>query len=201
MSAVESENPENYFEPRRYRVKCQCERCGHIYHSQWAKAPPLKDPPCPKRACRDAMILESAERENARLRQMLEEGKAPAHVGANTQVRAIDATANIVMKDYGMTDLKDNIRPGESAVAPLPPAQQKAADNYFGGGASPVIGQSRQKSLSQRQMDLIGRRAMAGGYARMAVPPTAIAPAAAKGQAPLVVKGVRSNDMYRGPRR
>ena len=50
----------------------------------------------------------------------LEQRTAPGIVGANAQVRAIDMTADIVMQDYKMTDLKSNVRDGEAMVKPLP---------------------------------------------------------------------------------
>lgn len=181
---VEADDPGSYFEPRRYRVRCQCERCGHVYHSQWAKAPPKNDPPCPKRACRDAALLEASSLENARLRKMLDEQTAPALVGANNTVKAVDETAKIVMHDYNMTNLKDGIRSGENVAPSLPPAQQKAADNYFGPqGSVPIIGQSQHAhSMKAKQLNMIGRRALAGGYRNMAVAPDAVTPDAAKGQ-------------------
>jgi hypothetical protein len=60
--------------------------------------------------------------------------KAPAAVGANLQVKAIDQTAKMVMQDYGMTDLRSDVRVGETAAPKLPPRQQVAADNFFAAG-------------------------------------------------------------------
>jgi hypothetical protein len=63
------------------------------------------------------------------------------------------------MQDYGLTDLKDNIRAGESAAPRLPPHQQSRVDNFFGGApktANPAMAQ---------QVSLLGARAMAGSFA------------------------------------
>lgn len=56
-------------------------------------------------------------------------GRAPG-IGGNPFVKSMDATANIVMKDYGMTDLA-SARVGESMAPQLPPHQQRRADAMF----------------------------------------------------------------------
>lgn len=48
--------------------------------------------------------------------------------------KCVDKTADIVMHDYGMTNLKDNVRVGETMAPKLDPVRQAAADNMFGGG-------------------------------------------------------------------
>lgn len=183
--------PDGFMEPRRYRVRCQCERCGHVYHSAWAKAPPRRDPPCPRKKCIEAAARAVSDAEIERLQQMLLEQRGPPTVGANVQVRATDATADIVMADYGMTDLKDNIRQGESMAPPLPPNQQQRADAYFGGGGLktqvPVLaapGEPRH-TMSGAQLNRLGRKAIAGAFRGMAMSPAAIMPDAARGSSPL----------------
>ena len=59
--------------------------------------------------------------------------KAPAAVGMSVGVKAIDETASIVMQDYGLTDMRSDVRQGESAAPKLPPVLQRQADNFFGG--------------------------------------------------------------------
>lgn len=53
--------------------------------------------------------------------------------GASSRNKCVDKTADIVMTDYKMGDLKDNVRVGESMAPRLDPAKQSAADNMFGG--------------------------------------------------------------------
>lgn len=48
--------------------------------------------------------------------------------------KCVDKTADIVMSDYGMTNLKDNVRLGETMAPKLTPKLQSAADNMFAGG-------------------------------------------------------------------
>ena len=117
---------------------------------------------------------------------MLEEQRAPGLIGASVMVKAVDATAEIVMQDYKLTDLKDNVRAGESIAPKLPPAQQALADGMFGGGThglqvkDPQTGQVR--SLQAERMNRLGQRAIAGHFRASAVPPNAIIPARACGR-------------------
>ncbi len=123
-----------HLQPKRYRIVCLCHRCGEEY-SWVAKAPGGKDRPCPRKACKEAARQEEIQAAAERIAKMLVEQKAPGHIGANVQVKAVDATAEIVMQDYGLTNLQDNLREGDSAAPKLEPRLQKMADNMFGGGA------------------------------------------------------------------
>ena len=190
---VESEmhNPESPFEPRKYRVTYSCQLCGHKWKSRWLKSVPLRDPACPNPSCVEVTRLRQDHIENQRLRAMLDERQAPGHIGGNTMVNAVDATANIVMQDYGLTDLRDGIRPGESMAPKLPPSQQAMADSMFGGGKGDVSVQDamtgQRRSVSSATMNRLGQRAIAGAFRNMAVPPTAVIPEVMRGQPPLRV--------------
>ena len=124
---------DGYMEPDRYRVKCRCLRCGHVY-SRIIKRLTDPDPPCPKKACKAEITKEQAAKEARHVEAMIESGETPGHIGENVRVKAIDATAEIVMQDYGMTDLKDNTRQGEAMVPNLTPRQQIMNKNFWGGG-------------------------------------------------------------------
>lgn len=106
-----------------YRITCQCSRCGFRWKRR-TKNPDSPDPACPNLACGEMPVPIGMD---------LTSNRAPATIGASVGVRAIDETANIVMQDYGMTNMRDDVREGESATPKLPPAQQTMADNYFGG--------------------------------------------------------------------
>jgi hypothetical protein len=107
----------------------RCVRCG-IKWSRKTTNPESRDPPCPNLACGE-------QREPVGIDFSMQ--KAPGIVGMSTQTKAIDETAKIVMEDYGMTDLRSDVRAGDpdrpgsgETMAPkLPPAQQAAADNFF----------------------------------------------------------------------
>lgn len=193
MSEVESlpPDPDEFMGPRRFRITCQCLRCGKPYSYVATR---LTDPdrPCPKKKCKAAALQEEIETRARNLAAMLESGRPPGHIGDNVTVKAVDETANIVMHDYGMTDLKDNIRTGESVAPKLPPHQQKLADGYFGGSAV-----AERIGINQRQMNALGRRAMAGAFRGMAISPNTVVPGK-RGESPLtMVRTERIRDEQR----
>ena len=73
---------------------------------------------------------------------------APGLVGSNLQVKAIDETAKIVMQDYGMTDLRSDVRPGETTAPKIAPALQTQADNFFVGGRKRHPGLPNRPTMS-----------------------------------------------------
>ena len=186
--------PEGYLQPRRYKMNYRCELCGTEYH-RVCKAPPRKDPPCPNKGCGDKARIAEMEKQIANLTRMLESGVPPAQIGHKTITKAIDATASIVMEDYGKTDLRDNLRVGDTMAPKLPAAQQHAADTYFGGGGfaphqiPSITGQKATHGITAKQMNRLGQKAMAGGFRHMAVPPTIVRPAAQQGESPLIRVG------------
>jgi hypothetical protein len=173
---------DQYLGPKVKRITFECGGCGHVW-TRTFKAEPKKDPACPSRSCADKQRIADLEREMANLKAMIESGQAPPQIGNNIRVKAIDKTAEIVMADHKMTDLKDNIRMGETMAPKLPPVMQKQADNLFaapkpaGSGMVPIIGASQGgRGVSSKFLARVGARAMAGGYARNHVPPSAVAP-------------------------
>jgi len=72
-----------------------------------------------------------------------------------------------------MTDLKDNIREGEIMAPRLPPQLQNAADNFFNTKLIRTPGGSDRR---KKQIDLLGRRAMAGAFRDMALNPASVVP-------------------------
>lgn len=134
---------------------------------------------------------------------MLAEQRGPAMVGGNPVVQAVDKTAGIVMQDYGMTDLKDNIREGESMAPKLPAVQQKQADNYFGGqkdGKALDFGTNKMRTVQSRHLEQIGKNAvLRGAYRNMAVPPIAVIPKDMRNLSPL--RKIRDEPLGVGVRR
>ena len=57
--------------------------------------------------------------------------RAPASIGGDVRIRAVDETARIVMEDHGLTDLRSDQRPGDTAAPRLRPDLQARADNMF----------------------------------------------------------------------
>jgi hypothetical protein len=97
----------------------------------------VPDPPCPQ--CKKAQ----------RVRRAKFDGTAPA-IGGSIVVRAVDQTAQIVMEDHHMTDLRSDVREGETMAPKLAPRLQAMADNMFarpkqrGNPAAGIFGLSPQ---------------------------------------------------------
>lgn len=173
---------DSYLGPTKYRIRCKCLRCGKEY-SKIVSRLTDDNPPCPRKACKDAIKLEERIRMEANIRAMIEAERGPVQIGNNHVTRAVDMTAEIVMKDHRLTNLKDNIREGESMVPSLPPKMQEAADNFF----SP---QARMPSGRRaKQMELLGRRAMAGAFRDMAINPSEITGTRRPGERALIKTG------------
>lgn len=187
--------PETPFERTKVRVRYRCAQCGHEWKSRPVFSAPKRDPACPNPSCIEIALLRQTAREVENLKRMLSEQRAPAQVGANNVVKAIDYTAKAAMQDYGLTDLKDSIREGESMAPKLPPQQQALADNHFGGQKDMMVkdvmtGQIRP--VLAKSLTNIGRKALAGAYRNMAVPPNAVIPENMRHLPPL--RSVRRED-------
>jgi hypothetical protein len=178
---IDMDKSESFLEPTKYKIRYQCELCGHEY-SRTYKAVPIKDPPCPSKSCLAKQELASLKKQIENLQRMVEEGRGPGQIGDKVVVKAVDETARIVMEDYKMTDLKDNIRHGESVAPKLPGQQQTLADNYFGGGGLRAAG------INSKQAEALGRRAIAGAFRNTSLNPGSIQlPDVRNGQSPLRV--------------
>ena len=164
---IDMDKSDSFLEPTKYKIRYQCELCSHEY-SRTFKAVPVKDPPCPNKACLAQQELASLKKQVENLQRMVQEGHAPGLIGDKVVVKAVDETARIVMEDYKTTDLKDGIRHGEAVAPKLPGQQQTLADNYFGGGAMQAAG------INKKQADLLGRRAISGAFRSAALNPSSI---------------------------
>lgn len=119
-----------------YLCTCRCRVCGLEYEGviQRKKDP---NPRCPNLQCESRAggtgRLFTTETRGAPVAAFAFDpaaGKAPA-MGASKITKAIDATAQIVMEDHRMTDLQDNLRPGDSMAPKLRPDLQAKADAMF----------------------------------------------------------------------
>jgi hypothetical protein len=181
VSASEWIDSESYLGPRMKRITFQCAKCGHTW-IRTLKAEPKKDPPCPSKRCEEVAERAQLKRENENLRRMLQEQQGPATIGANLRVKAIDETANIVMKDHNMTDLRSDMREGDTMAPKLPQHQQALADAMLAkpkkGGVVPVISMdgAQRRTIPADRLQAIGNRAIRGMYAGNSVKPTAVIP-------------------------
>jgi hypothetical protein len=150
----------------RYRIVFRCKHCGNA----WAKicaTPDPKQPRCPNLDCkkvhRDIGFDPGL-------------GTAPAAVGMSNTTKAIDLTAEITMKTYGLTDLKDNLREGESMAPKLPAPQQQQVDTFFEPQKNPRLSGRRARYLDQ-----LGKRAIAGQFRNTALDVKSVLPDARVG--------------------
>ena len=165
-TGYETEAQEGYLQPDRYKISYRCLRCNHEY-SRIARSLSVKNVPCPKKECKEAALEAEIQRRVHNFTEMVESGQGPGITGRNTMVKAVDATATQVMEDYHLTNLRDDIRQGESMVPKLPGKMQEAADSYFKPGTM---------GMGSRQRARLGQRALAGAYRNMAVAPTDVFP-------------------------
>lgn len=89
---------------------------------------------------------------------------------SHTQNKCIDKTADIVMADYGMSDLKSNVRVGESMAPKLAGGAQSVADQMMGmkandGMMSVYDANTRRivKVPNRKNGAALAKRAMTGG--------------------------------------
>ncbi len=185
---------EGFMQPKKYRVRFQCAACGHQWTGTY-KAIPSDDPPCPNKYCEQIREAADVKARLARLEKMLAEGSGPAHIGQNVKVKAIDQTAEIVMEDHKLTNLRDDIRPGESMVPKLPGPMQAAADSFFSGNKTAKQGVGGGL-INAKQAQLLGRRALAGAFRNSAVTPAQVMGTRKAGESPLTL--VRHEQLQRG---
>lgn len=148
----------------KYRMTFKCVECGDVFKRVTSNKD-LQSSPCPSCAkaktkskqktvrfvrvgdgpVTDADLL--AEKIAQKLmatpefqQSLLSKLMSPTSERGVVQNKAIDTTAEVVMQDYKMGDLKDNLRTGDAMAPKLPPAQQAKADAFFGGGGSKRAG-------------------------------------------------------------
>lgn len=124
--------------PKRFKLSLECARCGNSYTRTVSERHYIDilrnirpDPECPRKICREAFAVEDAAKRAANMSTIITEQRAPAKTGS-TLAKAVDFTAETVMADYSMTDMRDNNRVGENSVPKLPLPQQEKVDNFFG---------------------------------------------------------------------
>lgn len=143
----------------KYRMTFKCADCGEVFKKITTNAE-LKSAPCPE--CRKAktksakptvrfvrtgdgpitdtdllaekiakQLMATPEFQASLASKLL----SPTPKSSQTQIKAIDTTAEVVMQDYKMGNISDTpLRTGDTLAPKLPPAQQAKADNFFGGG-------------------------------------------------------------------
>jgi hypothetical protein len=82
-------------------------------------------------------------------------------IGSNAKIqnKAIDETAKICMEDYNLTNLKDNVRMGDTIAPRLASKLQQKADTFFAGGPK-----ANSNNKTARFMNNLGRSAIKGAF-------------------------------------
>lgn len=145
-------------EAQKYRMTFGCLDCGHTFKKVTTNQN-LNDPKCPeckgkkpknkKYRIGDGAVTDETLRAEEEGRERNKNRKKVFGIGGSNYVKAVDTTADIVMQDHGMTDLRTDMRAGESQVPKLPPALQAQVDGMFSGGAA--TSKSGKKSPIDRQ--------------------------------------------------
>lgn len=164
-------------EPKqKYRMTFKCSECG----SQFKKITTNRDlmsAPCPECKSREQKtrftrmgdgpvtdadllaekiskkMMETPEFQQALLSKLM----SPIPQSSKNRNKAVDTTADIVMEDYKLGDLKDNAQRGDTMAPSLPPKLQKQADNFF-------AGKKKGASIGGLNTAAIARAAMSGAY-------------------------------------
>src|ERR1700733_114838 len=89
--------PDGYLQPKKFRLRLRCLRCGHEYRTKPFVAVPKIDPPCPREECRIEREVERRLAERERIERMLEERRPPAQGGRNPVVGVVDRVAEKVI--------------------------------------------------------------------------------------------------------
>ena len=98
-----------------------------------------------------AIVDDDAETGRGRMAEILEAQQPPARGGSNRS-KAVDMTYKIAEEQYGMTDMKDNLREGDMAFT-APAALQTAESDQITrelvqAGATPEVGQQIKQGMT-----------------------------------------------------
>lgn len=136
-----------------YRSTYRCSECKSSFEKV-TKLLPKKDPACPickklERVKSKSCVSDKTHPDLFRKEEIV--GGTPDNpqktfsMGGSARSAAFDKTAEIVMKDYGMTDINmnSNLRPGDDCVPKLrPDLEAKVGAGWGGANKKPVMGQA-----------------------------------------------------------
>lgn len=138
-------------------AKYKCSDCGYGFEKKTEKDPRKggRKPSCPEckkgsysaiKSMSKSNVEHTQEKSDANVKDINESRQAPS-AGKSNFTKAMDVTAEIVMKDYNLTNLQDNLRAGDSMAPKLQgndasgvPLETRV-DNVFA-PQKPVMGQN-----------------------------------------------------------
>lgn len=167
-----------------FETRYSCTDCGVIFSLQTESRPSDKDksPACPMCNTASHSTRKSISKSNKKYtKKELEKNqndiitaqKAPS-VGGSARAKAIDATAQIVMQDYGMTDINlgSSLRDGDTCAPKLQGTDasgvslEQRVDQVFAPQPNKVMGMQGSNNLNRALMSQIN----AGAYRNQADP-------------------------------
>lgn len=128
-----------------YETKYCCDSCNHIFYKitdydprkKGGRAPACTECKKKKVATKSQIKVrgdvkpQTEETKSAKINDIIEAKKFPSS-GKSNFTKAMDETAKIVMEDYGMTNLNDNLREGDNMVPKLRPDLEEKVGKGFG---------------------------------------------------------------------
>lgn len=127
-----------------YEVKYCCDECDHVFYKMVDRDPRkinVRAPACPEcrknKAKAKSQIKVSGDvksqtetQKDAVIEDIIASKKFPSS-GKGAFTKAMDETAKIVMEDYQMTNLNDNLREGDNMVPKLRPELEAQVGKGF----------------------------------------------------------------------
>lgn len=156
-----------------YEAHYSCSECKYKFSVVSETNPKsAKCPGCPKCKENSAMKsqtkvsgrLKTKEQERDNLQDQIDTRSVPNIGGMNKAYKAHEATMQMVMEDYGMTDINDKPHEGENCVSKLPAHLEKQVNDGFGAsfGAAPKL----TSNINPAQISLAGMKQINSGAFR-----------------------------------
>lgn len=159
-----------------FSARYKCSDCSHMFEKMTEKDPRKggRKPSCPEckkgkhsaiKSISKSNVIHTQEKMDKNVQEIIETKRFPA-MGKSNFTKAMDTTAEIVMKDYNLTDLQDNLRAGDSMAPKLRPELERKVDEVFK-PQKPIMGQQGAASLNKALTSQInsGRYASQSGNA------------------------------------
>lgn len=151
-----------------FETKYSCTDCNDVFFVITENRPKGRCPACPKckqkhperRSISKSNITYSQELLDKRHEEIVNSKKAPS-VGGSNFTKAMDSTAEIVMQDYGLTNLQDNLRAGDSMAPKLSHELERKVDQVFK-PQKPIMGAPAATSMNNSLMRQINAGAFKG---------------------------------------
>lgn len=150
----------------KYLSRYKCTTCKNEFEQITIGFIPEKEPPCPycpkekktrikTKGCVTNKTHNVDKEKN--VQEIIATRKAPA-TGPSVKSQIFDNTMEMVMQDYGMTNIKDNAREGENSVTPLESRLEKQVESVFS-AKTPGIGDAAAAKMQSALMSRINQGA------------------------------------------